>query len=468
MTIAFDHSYARDLPGTYLRVAPDAAPAPRLLVLNRELAAELGLAITEDEARDWFSGAALPPGADPIAQAYAGHQFGGFSPQLGDGRAHLLGESVAPDGRRFDIQLKGSGRTPFSRGGDGKAAVGPMLREVLISEFMAAMGVPTTRALAVVATGEEVWRETRVPGAVLARVAASHLRVGTFQFFAARGDQAQVRRLADYAIARHYPELAGAPVPYVAFLDAVIAKQARLIAGWMGLGFIHGVMNTDNMAISGETIDYGPCAFMEAYAPGTVFSSIDHQGRYAFANQPLILGWNLARLAETLVPLLDPDPDRAVDLANASLSGIAGGYRKEWLAVMRRKLGLVGEEEGDAALADDLLVAMDGADWTLTFRRLADEGALRPLFDDFTRMADWLPRWRARAGAGAAGRIAAANPAVIPRNHRVEEALAAATEGDMAPFQALLAAIRQPLVEAGAYMLPAPAGFGQYVTFCGT
>jgi uncharacterized protein YdiU (UPF0061 family) len=468
MSIAFDHSYARDLPGTYLRVAPDPAPAPRLLMLNQPLAAELGLTITEDEARDWFSGAALPPGADPIAQAYAGHQFGGFSPQLGDGRAHLLGESVAPDGRRFDIQLKGSGRTPFSRGGDGKAAVGPMLREVLISEFMAAMGVPTTRALAVVATGEEVWRETKLPGAVLARVAASHLRVGTFQFFAARGDQAQVRRLADYAIARHYPTLAGTEAPYLAFLDAVIARQARLIAEWMGLGFIHGVMNTDNMAISGETIDYGPCAFMEGYAPGTVFSSIDHQGRYAYANQPLILGWNLARLAETLVPLLDPDADRAVDLANARLAGIARHYQDARVKVMRRKLGLVGEDPGDAALVDDLLAAMVGADWTLTFRRLADEGALRPLFDDFSRMADWLPRWRARVGADAVERIAAANPAVIPRNHKVEEALAAATAGDMAPFDALLAAIRQPFVEAEAYMLAAPSGFGQYVTFCGT
>jgi uncharacterized protein YdiU (UPF0061 family) len=468
MSIAFDHSYARELPGTYLRVAPDVAPAPRLLFLNRSLAVDLGLALSEDQARDWFSGAALPPGADPIAQAYAGHQFGGFSPQLGDGRAHLLGEIVGPDGRRFDIQLKGSGRTPFSRGGDGKAAIGPMLREVLISEFMAAAGVPTTRSLAVVATGEEVWRETKLPGAVLARVAASHLRVGTFQFFAARGDHANVKALADYAIARHYPELAGQDAPYLAFLDAVIAAQARLIAQWMGLGFIHGVMNTDNMAISGESIDYGPCAFMEGYAPGTVFSSIDHQGRYAYANQPLILGWNLARLAETLVPLLDADQNRAVELANDRLTGIAPRYRAEWLAVMRRKLGLVGEEDGDAELADDLMAAMEGADWTLTFRRLGDEAALRPLFGDFSKMAEWLPRWRARAGDGAAERITRANPAVIPRNHKVEEALAAATAGDMAPFDALLDAIRHPFGEAEAYMLPAPTGFGDYVTYCGT
>ncbi|MFM7335647.1 MAG: protein adenylyltransferase SelO, partial [Tabrizicola sp.] len=425
MTIAFDHSYARDLPGTYLRVAPDAAPAPRLLALNRPLADTLGLSLTEAEATRWFSGAELPPGAEPIAQAYAGHQFGGFSPQLGDGRAHLLGEIVTPKGR-FDIQLKGSGRTPFSRGGDGKAAIGPMLREYLISEFMAAVGVPTTRSLAVVATGEEIWRETKLPGAVLARVAASHLRVGTFQFFAARGEADRVKALVNYAIARHYPDLAQAETPALALLDVVIARQARLIAEWMGLGFIHGVMNTDNMAISGETIDYGPCAFMEAYAPGTVFSSIDHRGRYAYANQPLILGWNLARLAETLVPLLDADADKAIDIANDRLTGIAAHYRAEWLTMMRRKLGLLGEDDTDAELADDLMTAMAGADWTLTFRRLADEAALRPLFDDYSKMEAWLPRWRARTGDGAARRLAAANPAVIPRNHKVEEALTAA------------------------------------------
>jgi uncharacterized protein YdiU (UPF0061 family) len=468
MTIAFDNSYARDLPGTYLRIAPDPAPAPQLLVLNRPLAAELGLTLSDAQAASWFSGAALPPGADPIAQAYAGHQFGGFSPQLGDGRAHLLGEIISPDGQRHDLQLKGSGKTPFSRGGDGKAAIGPMLREYLISEAMHALGIPTTRALAVVATGEDVWRETKLPGAVLARVAASHLRVGTFQFFAARGDMAQVKALADHAIARHYPELAGFGAPYLAFLDAVIAAQARLIAQWMGVGFIHGVMNTDNMAISGETIDYGPCAFMEGYAPGTVFSSIDHQGRYAYANQPLILGWNLARLAETLVPLLDPDQDKAIDLANDRLTGIAGHYRAEWLTVMRRKLGLLGEDDGDGALADDLLAAMQGADWTLTFRRLGDEARLRPLFDDFTAMQAWLPRWRARAGEGVSARLAEANPAVIPRNHKVEEALTAATGGDMAPFHALLAAIQSPFHEAEAFMLPAPTGFGSYVTYCGT
>ncbi|OYX27498.1 MAG: hypothetical protein B7Z10_00015 [Rhodobacterales bacterium 32-66-7] len=468
MPITFDHSYARDLPGTYLRVTPDVAPAPRLLVLNQALAADLGIALTEAEATTWFSGAALPPGAEPIAQAYAGHQFGGFSPQLGDGRAHLLGEIVTPSGQRFDLQLKGSGHTPFSRGGDGKAAVAPMLREYLISEAMAALGVPTTRSLAVVATGETVWRETALPGAVLARVAASHIRVGTFQFLAARGDKVRLQALADYTIARHDPDLLGANQRYLAFLDRVIDRQARLIAQWMGLGFIHGVMNTDNMAISGETIDYGPCAFMEGYAPGTVFSSIDHTGRYAYANQPLILGWNLARLAETLVPLIDPDPDRAVDLANDRLQSIAGRYRAEWLAVMRRKLGLLGADAGDAALADDLLAAMQGADWTLTFRRLADPATLRPLFQDFAAMEAWLSRWQARAGEGAPERVAKANPAVIPRNHKVEAALEAATAGDMALFHALLAAVRTPFEEREEFMLPAPTGFGGYVTYCGT
>ena len=468
MTIHFDNSYARDLPGTFLPAQPALAPAPGLVVYNHPLAESLGLDITGDQAASWFSGASLPPGSDPIAQAYAGHQFGGFSPQLGDGRAHLLGEVLDPKGQRWDIQLKGSGRTPFSRGGDGKAALGPMLREYLISEAMHALGVPTTRALAVVTTGEVVRRETALPGAVLTRVAASHLRVGTFQFFAARGEAAQVKALADYAIARHFPELAGADRPYLSFLDAVIDRQARLIAGWMGLGFIHGVMNTDNMAISGETIDYGPCAFMEGYAPGTVFSSIDHQGRYAYANQPQILGWNLSRLAETLVPLLDPDPDRAVDLANDRLTGIAGRYRTEWMAVMRAKLGILGEDAGDGVLIDDLLTAMTGADWTLTFRRLADEAALRPLYTDFNTMEAWLPRWRARAGEGAARRIADANPAVIPRNHQVEAALTSANAGDMAPFHALLAAVQEPFVEREAFMLPAPTGFGPYVTFCGT
>lgn len=477
MTIVFDNSWVRDLPGTYLSVQPAPAPAPRLLAFNRTLVSALGLDpdALEPVAADIFSGNRLPDGAEPVAQAYAGHQFGGFSPQLGDGRALLMGEVIAPDGRRFDIHLKGSGRTPFARGGDGKAAVGPMLREYLMGEAMAALGIPTTRALAVVATGAPVLRETELPGAVLARVAASHIRVGSFQFFAARGDHAQVKRLADYTIARHDPDLAGAENPYLALFDAVIARQARLIAQWMGVGFIHGVMNTDNMALSGETIDYGPCAFMEGYAPGTVFSSIDHGGRYAYANQPLILGWNLARLAEALLPLFDPDQDRAVDKANAALEGIAARYRAEWVAVMRGKLGLAGADDGDGALADGLLAAMEGqgADWTLTFRRLAgavggDATGMAPLFGNPAQLLEWLPRWQARLAPDAAARIRAANPAVIPRNHMVEEALTAATAGDMAPFDTLLAAVTRPYAEAEAFMLPAPQGFGPHVTYCGT
>ncbi|MCB5410621.1 protein adenylyltransferase SelO [Pseudogemmobacter faecipullorum] len=478
MSFAFRHSYQQSLPGSYLDHQPDRAPDPALVALNLPLAEELGLDpdLLQREGANWFSGASLPPGAVPVALAYAGHQFGGFSPTLGDGRAHLLGEFSGPDGRIWDLQLKGSGRTPFSRGGDGKAALGPMLREYLISEAMAALGVPTTRSLAVVTTGEQIPRDQGLlPGAVLARVAASHIRVGTFQFFAARGEGAKLRALADYAIKRHYPELSDNPEPYLAFFDAVTQRQAALIAAWMGLGFIHGVMNTDNMAISGETIDYGPCAFMDEFAAGTVFSSIDRQGRYSWANQPHILTWNLARLAETLLPLIDPDQERAVERLNDRLQGVAGLYREAWLAVMRRKLGLGGAQEGDGALIDDLLPALTGADWTMFYRRLADwaEGrpeGLRALFQDFSAIGAWLPRWQARIGTdpGAAARLRAANPAVIARNHRVEEALAAATSGDMRPFHALLAALRQPFSEHDSYGQPPGADFGRYVTFCGT
>ncbi len=456
MTIRFDNSWLRDLPGTFLRQAPAVAPAPRLLAFNTGLAGELGLDLGAAEATAFLSGAEVPQGAEPAALAYAGHQFGGFSPQLGDGRAHLLGEIIGPDGRRWDLQLKGSGRTEFSRGGDGKAAVGPMLREFLISEAMAALGVPTTRSLAVVATGEDILRDAGpLPGAVLARVAASHIRVGTFQFFSARGEPDKVRALMEYTIARHYPGVADA----VAFFDAVAARQAALVARWMGLGFIHGVMNTDNMALSGETIDYGPCAFMDAYAPGTVFSSIDRQGRYAYANQPLILAWNLARLAETLLPFFDPDEAKAVELANRRIAAIAEIFRREWLVVMGAKLGLVGLEAGDEALIDDLLPLMVGQDWTLTFRR------------DFGGLGPWRERWLGRVGKGWEARRAAANPCVIPRNHRVEAALQDATSGNLAPFEALLAALRDPYgPETGreAFVLPPPQGLAPYVTFCGT
>ena len=462
MSFRFDNSWVRDLPGTFLSVQPAPAPAPRLLALNRGLAEGLGIDPDwlAEVAAEVLSGRALPEGADPVAQAYAGHQFGGFSPQLGDGRALLLGEVVDPEGWRWDVQLKGSGRTPFSRAGDGKAAVGPMLREYVMGEAMAALGIPTTRALAVVATGAPVLRETELPGAVLTRVAASHIRVGTFQFFAARGDQAQVRKLADYTIARHYPQVAGAESPYVALFDAVIGRQARLIAQWMGVGFVHGVMNTDNMALSGETIDYGPCAFMEGYAPGTVFSSIDRQGRYAYGNQPLILGWNLARLAECLLPFFDADEARAVEIANERLGAIAGIYRTEYLAVMAAKLGLAAPDPG---LTDDLLALLPGQDWTGFFRALSEERRLPPGF------VDWQARWRAQAPDLAAMR--AVNPVVIPRNHLVEAALTSASAGDLAPFHTLLAEVQRPFAPAEGregFALPAPEGFGDYVTFCGT
>lgn len=458
--IRFDNTWAQGLPGTFLRLDPDRAPQPRLLFWNAGLAADLGLAPeVAAHAAEWFSGAALPPGAEPLALAYAGHQFGGFSPQLGDGRAHLLGEVLDGQGRRFDIQLKGSGRTPFSRGGDGKAAVGPMLREALISEAMAAMGIPTTRALAVVATGETIWREDGpLPGAVLARVAASHIRVGSFQFLAARGEDEKLRALMDYTIARHSSHLA--PGDGLGLFDAVTRAQAQLVAQWMGVGFVHGVMNTDNMALSGETIDYGPCAFLDAYAPGTVFSSIDRQGRYAYANQPLILGWNLARLAECLLPFFEADETRAVEIANDRLAAIAGIYRQEFLAVMAAKLGLA---ESDAGLTDDLMALMPGQDWTGFFRTLSEGRRLPPEF------AAWHARWQALGPDLAV--MQGVNPVVIPRNHLVEAALQAATAGDMAPFEALLRELRRPYAPASGregFALPAPEGFGTYVTFCGT
>ena len=471
MTFHFDNSWLRDLPGTFLRQNPETAPAPKLVILNRQLADDLGLDSEElvQNGAAWFSGAALPPGADPAALAYAGHQFGYFSEVLGDGRALLLGEFTDRQGRRWDLQLKGSGRTPFARFGDGKAVLGPMLREYLVSEAMAALNVPTTRSLAVATTGEIVPRDGRPePSAVLARIAASHIRIGSFQYFAARRELDKLRALADYTMARHDPDLAAGD--YLGFFDRVITRQARLIAQWMGLGFIHGVMNTDNMAISGETIDYGPCAFMERFAPGTVFSSIDRQGRYSWANQPLILGWNLAKFAETLVPLIDLAPELAVEALNHLLSGIKDRYRAEWLGIMRVKLGLTEQEAGDDALIEDLLAAMTGADWTLTFYQLAtaikDTDQLKALFDDFSEMAAWLKRWRGRNPDPEIMRRA--NPAVVPRNLMVNEALEAARMGDMQPFHSLLAAVQRPFVEQADYMQPAPADAPPFVTYCGT
>ena len=495
----FDNTYARELPGLYLPWKPAPAPAARLLFLNEPLADELGLdrtALLSDAGAAIFAGNAVPEGADPLAQAYAGHQFGGFSPQLGDGRALLLGEILDRQGARRDIAFKGSGRTPFSRGGDGKAAVGPMLREVLVGEGMHALGIPTTRALAVAATGEPVWRDKELPGAVLARVAASHLRVGTFQFFAARGEFDKLRQLADYAIRRHDPDLDGAPGRYLALLERVSRRQAMLVAQWMNVGFIHGVMNTDNMTISGETIDYGPCAFMESYDPRAVFSSIDRNGRYAYANQPAIAQWNLARLAEALLPLMAGEDDEAataeaVARATAVLEAFPGHYQAALLRGQRAKLGL-GDGAGasdaaDGALANDWLALLQaqGVDFTLGWRRLADaaEGNDAPLLALFAQgepLQEWLARWRARWNADEAGPPAtraaamrAASPWIIPRNHRVEEALEAASQrGDLGPFERLLAALRRPYEERpedAAYAEPAPAAVTAcYRTFCGT
>ena len=457
------------------------APEPRLLALNEPLAAQLGLDATwlaSPAGLRLLVGAEVPEGVTPVAQAYSGHQFGGYTPRLGDGRALLLGELTDSDGRRRDLHLKGSGRTPFARGGDGLAAVGPMLREYVVSESMHALGIPTTRALAVVGTGAQVWRETALPGAVLARVASSHLRVGSFQYAAASGDLDLVRRLADHAIARHYPAAADAEQPYLALFDAVVAAQAALVARWMLVGFIHGVMNTDNMTISGETIDYGPCAFMEAYDPATVYSSIDHAGRYAYANQPIVAQWNLARFAETLLPLISDDQQRAVELAVESLGTFTASYGAARASGMRPKLGVTADVDDATvtSLTDDLLahLAQSRVDYTSFFRHLAaaargDAEPARGLFVDLAGFDAWLTRWRALdPDADAMDRV---NPVYIPRNHLVEEALAAATSGDVDPLNRLLEAIASPFDERPGlerYAAPAPDDFGPYQTFCGT
>lgn len=484
----FDNSFARSLDGFFVPWQAAEASAPKMLAFNHALAAELGVdaaALDSAAGAAVLAGNAAPEGATPLAQAYAGHQFGGFSPQLGDGRALLLGEVVDARNRRRDVQLKGSGRTPFSRGGDGKAAVGPVLREYLIGEAMHALGVPTTRALAAVATGDLVYRERPLPGAVLTRVAASHIRVGTFQFYAVRGETEKVRQLADYAIQRHYPHLADAEAPYLAFLEAVSAAQAALVAKWMQLGFIHGVMNTDNMTISGETIDYGPCAFMEAYAPETVFSSIDQHGRYAYGNQPPIAQWNLTRLAETLIPLVDADQDAAVEKLTEVIQAFPAVYQRAWLEGMRAKIGLRQDEDSDLDLLGGLLQAMQAgkADYTRTFRALGaaardNDAAFVGEFEDRDAAAVWLDPWRARLGredAEPAERAAAMdmlNPLYIPRNHKVEEALAAAVDADdLAPFGRLLEIVAAPYTavpDADAYARPAPPSDGPYRTFCGT
>lgn len=485
----FDNSYARLPANFYARVEPTPVAEPWLIKFNRKLAEELGLdtkALERDGAAI-FSGNKVPPGAEPLAMAYAGHQFGTFVPQLGDGRAILLGEVVDRGGKRRDIQLKGSGQTPYSRRGDGRAALGPVLREYIISEAMHALDVPTTRALAATVTGQPVYREQILPGAVFTRVAASHIRVGTFQFFAARGDMESVKALADYVIERHYPELKDGEQRYFSLFKAVAARQAALIARWLHIGFIHGVMNTDNMAVSGETIDFGPCAFMDSYDPKKVFSSIDQFGRYAYANQPAIGQWNLARLAETLVPLFDPVADTAVNLANDALTEYGSIFQKHWLDGMRRKIGLSTEEDDDLDLIQSLLTLMHkgNADFTLVFRRLAasaenagGDPALVELFEGSDAVSPWLRDWRgrlARETLEASARAAAmrsVNPAFIPRNHRVEQAIEAATrDADFSLFEALLDVTSRPYEdqpEHAAYAAPPEPGEEVLQTFCGT
>jgi len=458
--------------------------------LNEQLALQLNLdpaALASPEGVAVLAGNRIPERADPLAMAYAGHQFGMFVPQLGDGRAILLGEIVDRDNVRRDIQLKGSGRTPFSRSGDGRAALGPVLREYIVSEAMAALGIPTTRALAAVTTGETVWRDRPLPGAVLTRVALSHVRIGTFQFFASRGDVEATRHLADHVIARHYAETAGAPNPYLALLNLVTARQADLVARWVLIGFIHGVMNTDNMSIAGETIDYGPCAFMDSYHPETVYSSIDHTGRYAYGNQPRIAQWNLARFAETLLPLLAKDTNAAVEAAQTTLAAFVPRFDEAFAAGLRRKLGLLRAEPGDTLLAKDLLdrMAQNSADFTLTFRRLCDatgsaakDEDVRRHFDDPGAFDEWAGRWRERMsseGGDPAERVAVmrrANPAFIPRNHLVEEAITAAQDhGDFAPFERLLTVLAAPYEDQPIFLRYAePPRPDQVVhqTFCGT
>ena len=483
------HRFADELPELCTPWQGAEVPAPQVVAVDDALAQELGLdpqALSTPDAARVLVGMDAPEGSLPVAQGYAGHQFGGYSPRLGDGRALLLGELHDLDGRELDLHLKGSGRTPFSRGGDGKAVVGPMLREFVISAAMHALGVPTTRSLAVTITGEAVRREEGPqPGAVLARVASSHLRVGTFQYAASMQDPDLLRRLTDHAIARHHPAAADADVPALALFEAVLDVQAALVARWMTVGFIHGVMNTDNTTISGETIDYGPCAFLDAFDPATVYSSIDHGGRYAFGNQPSIVQWNLARFAEALLPLIDDDQDRAVELATGLLAAFPARFGQHWRAEMRAKLGLASEDDADGDLFDDLLHAMhdQGADHTTTFRSLSSvvQGDATPLQDqlrDRTALDPWRERYRARLAAEGrpAPEVAAAmdraNPIYVPRNHLVDEALNAATVGDLAPVGDLLAAITDPFEERPGldrFALPAPTAFGEsFQTFCGT
>ena len=461
---------------------PVAVANPKIVIFNHALARTLGLnpvELSRAENAAIFAGNVLVDGSQPLAQAYAGHQYGHFTP-LGDGRAILLGEQITPAGERFDIQLKGSGPTRYSRRGDGRAALGPMLREYVISEAMHALGIPTTRSLAVVTTGEFVYRQTPLPGAVLTRVAASHIRVGTFEWVAAHQDTAALQALADYTIQRHYPELTALERPYLAFLEAVMERQARLIAQWLNVGFVHGVMNTDNMALSGETIDYGPCAFMDTYDPSTKFSSIDQHGRYAYANQAPIAQWNLTRLAEALLPLLHEEESRVIELANQAINHFPELFKLHWLSGMRRKLGLANEETEDAALADELLQWMHEkeADFTNTFRALSQDNLADPTLAENEAFRAWHERWTARRSRQeqsmdeSLALMRTANPAVIPRNHKVEEALEAAVErNDLTVLERFLSVLEQPYdhtVEQPDYQMPPPPGSCGYETFCGT
>jgi serine/tyrosine/threonine adenylyltransferase len=486
----FSNSYARLPEHFFARLSPTPVAKPHLIKFNESLAAELGIdtrGLVPDELAEVFGGNVTPPGAEPIAMAYAGHQFGNFLPQLGDGRAILLGEVVDRNGNRRDVQLKGAGRTPFSRRGDGRASLGPVLREYLVSEAMHALGIPTTRALAAVSTGETVFRDRQLPGAVLTRVASSHIRIGTFQYFAARGDMQAVERLSGYVIDRHFPEARDSERPPLTLLQIVVERQALLVARWMHIGFIHGVMNTDNTALSGETIDFGPCAFMDSYDPATTFSAIDELGRYAYGNQPTIAQWNLARFAETLLPLLDPNPERAIELANEVISAFTSRFQEHWLAGMRDKLGLSSNEEGDLDLAHALLRAMheNAADFTLTFRRLCDavadekaDAKVRALFANPAAYDSWASRWRSRLTTerlnpdARAQAMRTVNPAFLPRNHRVEQALDAAIEyGDFSPFAELLTVLSRPYEDQADYAdyanLP-NADERVFRTFCGT
>jgi len=479
MQFQFDNTYAALPERFFARVRPAAVTSPRLIKVNRKLAEELRLDadwLSSEDGVRVLAGQTVPDEATPIALAYAGHQFGQFVPQLGDGRAILLGEVVDRSGRRRDIQLKGSGRTPFSRGGDGRAALGPVLREYIVSEAMAALGIPTTRSLAAVLTGETVMREAPLPGAVLTRVASSHIRIGTFQFFAARGDDDAIKQLADHVIARHYPDARSEAEPYRALLARVIARQAQLVARWMQVGFIHGVMNTDNMSIAGETIDYGPCAFMDAFDPAAVFSSIDQQGRYAFGNQPRIALWNLTRLAECLLSLLSDSEDAAIEIAKAELENFAGAFDSALMKGMLAKLGVAGENNAGELIGEFLrLLAQSNADYTLAFRRLCDaaDGNISPLRDmiiDLAGFDAWAAKWQQHRSLDSAD-MRKVNPAFIPRNHRIEAAIQAALDDDYAPFEELLTVLSKPYddqLQFAAYAEPPKDDERVTQTFCGT